>query len=221
LISNSGDSGDFVSGSQSLVSTPPLHYTPPIGWRQHPAKVTQGITDAHHMERERPDVVDKDLLLAATRKIEAAAREHPGWSAVAEQMDSEKHVPDKVNRNESGGYLLQENVFPLARREAQLQYQARASAQARQPTHYRPPENLLKLHEQLLAKSFARPDDARRAHGSGKTTFGPSPVVGTKKGSHWDSNSNGYPTGRTTNASMGNGGRVDECNLDLGFLDDE
>ena len=47
-----------------------------------------GITDAHHMERERPDVVDKDLLLAATRKIEAAAREHPGWSAVAERMDS-------------------------------------------------------------------------------------------------------------------------------------
>ena len=115
---------------------------------------------------------------------------------------------------------FEENVFPLARREAQLQYQARASAQARQPTHHRPPENLLKLHEQVLAKSFARPDDARRAHGSGKTTFGPSPVVGAKEGSHWDNNFNDHPTRRTSNALMGNGGRFEGGNLDLRFLDD-
>ena len=117
LISNSGD-GDFVSGSQSSVNTPPLHYMPPIASRGRWAakgdgrwaklKFTQGMTDAHHMESEQPEVVDNDLLLAATRKIEAAAREHPGWSAVAERKDSQKHVLDKVDRNESGGYALQE-----------------------------------------------------------------------------------------------------------------
>ena len=129
------------------------------------------------MERERPDVVDKDLLLAATRKIEAAAREHPGWSAVAERMDSQKHVPDKVDRNESSGYALQDDVFRLACAEAQLKgpYQARVSAQARKPTHYAPPENLLLLHEQLLANSFARADAALQE-----------PVVDTKNGDHWD-----------------------------------
>ena len=127
------------------------------------------------------------------------------------------HVPDKVNRHESGGYLLQENVFPLARREAQLQYQACASAQARQPTHYAPPGNLLKLHEQVLAKSAARAEAARRAHGSGKTTLGPSPVVGAKEGSHEDNHFNSHPTARTGNALKGNGERFEGGNLDLRF----
>ena len=70
---------DFVSGTQSMVNTPPLHHTPPITWRQNKANITKDVTK--EMESEQPDVVDQDLLLAATRKIEAAAREHPGWSS--------------------------------------------------------------------------------------------------------------------------------------------
>jgi hypothetical protein len=212
---------DFVSGTQSMVNTPPLHHTPPITWRQNKANITKDVTK--EMESEQPDVVDQDLLLAATRKIEAAAREHPGWSSVEATLADRfktQVAPPRVDRNERGGYALQENMFPMARQEAHLQYQARASAQARQPTHYAPPDNLLKLHEQVLAKSAARAGPARRAHGSGKTTFGPSPVVGAKEGSHWDNNFNDHPTRRTSNALMGNGGRFEGGNLDLRFLDD-
>jgi hypothetical protein len=221
----------FVSGSQSLINTPPLAHTPPIAWRQH--KVSQEMAASHEAEGKRQDVLDKDLLLAATQKIEAAARGHPGWSSVEATINDRKmkappppQIPERFERTVPTGNANQENsaMFPTSRREAQLQYQARVSAQARQLTHYAPPENLLKLHEQVTAKSAARADAAARSQRSWKMLSGPSPSVASKTGTPWphESHCNIYQEKPFSGTSMiGNGARLDACNLDLRFLDDE
>merc|ERR1719201_2532948 len=147
------------------------------------------MTAAYEAENKRPDVIDKDLLLAATQKIEAAAREHPGWSSVEATITDRKNlmkappqIPSKFDRNapHSNAYYEHNAMYPSSRREAQLQYQARVSAQARKLTHYAPPENLLKLHEQVTAKSAARADAAARSQRSWKMVSGPSPSVAAK-----------------------------------------
>jgi hypothetical protein len=230
-LNNAGDNG-FVSGSQSLVNTPPLAQTPPIAWRQHKAAVPHEMTAAYEADSRRPDVVDKDLLIAATRKIEAAAREHPGWSSVEatiadRKMKEPKYYPDRMhwNENTGSGNASHEHMYPSSRREAQLQYQARASAQARQLTHYAPPENLLKLHEQVAAKSAARANAVGRSQGFEKMKpvgRPPATVVAKKSSTQWDGHFNGYSEKPSNNMSMmGNGTRFEGCGLDLRFLDDE
>merc|ERR1719191_1337726 len=135
------------------------------------------MTAAHEAESTRPDVIDQDMLIAATKKIEAAAREHPGWSSVEatiadRKLKAPKDATDKVSRN---GNASHEHMYPSSRREAELQYHARASAQARQLTHYAPPENLVKLHEQVTARS--RGAAAGRGYRSDNPTLGRSSNV--------------------------------------------
>jgi hypothetical protein len=230
-LAASSAEGGFVSGSQSLVNTPPLVHTPPIAWRQHKATVPHEMTAAHEADKN-PDVVDHDLLMAATKRIEAAAREHPGWSSVEatihdRKMKAARDVPERFDRNAPTGnaHHEQHNVsYPMSRREAQLQYQARVQAQARQLTHYAPPENLLKLHELVAAKSAARAEAAGRTKGPGKSTSGPPPNAVARTGStSWGGHYNSYSEKPVTGVSMsGNGARLDGWNnLDLRFLDDE
>jgi hypothetical protein len=232
LVNSSADPS-FVSGSQSLVNTPPLTHTPPMAWRQHKATVAQGMTAAHEAESKRPEVTDQNLLIEATKKIEAAARKHPGWRSVEADMADRrakapsKEVPEKFYRSENSGSVSHEHMYPNSRREAEMQYHARAQAQARQLTHYAPPENLLKLHEQVTARAAARAQAAGRAPPprSSKPTSVRAPrsdFVAKTGGNQYHGYVNGYSASHTDNNQMaGNGTRFEDCSLDLRFLDDE
>jgi hypothetical protein len=189
-------------------------------------KVAQEMAAAHEAENKRPDVVDKDLLMAATLKIEATAREHPGWSSVEatiadRKMRGQKEIPAKFDRNETPAKAPQERSARWYASEAEMHYEARVCAQARPLTHYAPPENLLKLHEQVTAKAAAHAGSSGRAHrfGSRKLPSGPSSTISSYS---WDSHYNGFSEKPANNRSrMDNGARFDGHNLDLRFLDDE
>lgn len=135
---------DGAEGSDGGRRTPPLACgTPPLD-ASAPAFVPMGAADTFRIDAAPffPNEMQARMAAAKAKKaIEAAAQEHPGWSAVTSQIDDPRRakMDRKARPAVSAGMEKQRALVAAC-----------VKARSRPLTHTAPPQNLAEMHRRIM-----------------------------------------------------------------------